>query len=206
MNSSQPPRLASALLNWLDPSQIAVIGDIEESYRNGRSRFWYWRQALALMLLSPIRQVKVDPGRSIGAVALGWAIFLASFAFFDQFIAWRFTSIGYRTGVWPPFWIAAFVCSYLGFAVSAWTVAKAFRRDAGPILMLHVASVLVAMGVAVLIAELRSPNPTPVPHVLFPLVSVALPYQWRSGFVLAPLTMLIAGMVASRTDQQRGSR
>jgi len=193
-------------LNWLDPSQVAAVGDIEESYRNGRSRFWYWRQALALMVVSPIRQMRCKPSRTFGAVSLGWAVFLTLFEFFDQFIGWRFASIGYRTGMWPPFWTAAFICSYVGFAVSAWTVAKAFRRDAGPILMLHVASVFVAMAVAVVIVELRAPNPTPVPHVLFPLVSVALHYQRRSGFVLVPLTMMIVGLFASSGTRLRGAR
>ena len=50
-------------------------------------------------------------------------------------------------------------------------------------------------------------NRVPVPHTLFYLVSVALPYQWRSGLVLAPATILVAGLLADRRssggDRQR---
>jgi len=39
-------------------------------------------------------------------------------------------------------------------------------------------------------------NRVPVPHTLFYVVSVVLPYHWRSGLVLAPATILIAGLLA----------
>jgi hypothetical protein len=198
--------LARALLDWLGPVDGPVVGDIDETYQAGKSRWWYWRQALALMAISPVQQMRTTPLRAIGAVLLGWAVFLMVFGIFDHLtFASRLSAIGYQTGVWLPFWTAAFVCSYVGLGISAWTVAKAHRRQAGPILILHVASVWFAMAIAVTILELRA-QPTPVPHVLFPLVSIALPYQWRSGFLLAPLTMLAVGMFASRTRPAPESR
>ena len=39
----------------------------------------------------------------------------------------------------------------------------------------------------------------PVPHTLFYLVSVTLPFHWRSGFLLAPLVMVVCGLAAGRT-------
>ncbi len=43
-----PPRLAVWMLMRLlrGPRCEALIGDLTEEYRNGRSRAWYWRQAL----------------------------------------------------------------------------------------------------------------------------------------------------------------
>ena len=48
MNASQPPMLATRLLEWLAPGPHgdALTGDLIEHYREGRSKSWYWRQAL----------------------------------------------------------------------------------------------------------------------------------------------------------------
>ncbi|HEY2590500.1 MAG TPA: hypothetical protein VGI35_02820 [Steroidobacteraceae bacterium] len=43
-----PPRLAVWILSrsLRDRRSEALIGDLTEEYRHGRSRAWYWRQAL----------------------------------------------------------------------------------------------------------------------------------------------------------------
>ena len=48
---SSGPRLARRLLLWVigDPGAEAIVGDIEEGYAAGRSRTWYWWQALGSM-------------------------------------------------------------------------------------------------------------------------------------------------------------
>jgi len=194
--NSHPPRFARTLIAWLC-QRDALVGDLDEEYRSGRTRGWYWRQALSAVVVSPVHQLVLAPLRAARGVVIGWAVFLALFALFDQTIGPPLSSVGYSTGYWLPFWIGAFLCSYTGFAASAWTVSRIEREKAGPVLMLHIASVVVAMAIAAAILELRA-RPTPVPHVLFPLVSVALPYQWRSGFVLAPLTMMLVGLLTSR--------
>jgi hypothetical protein len=203
--NSHPPRLAWALLTWLSAPDDPLVGDLAEEYRGGKTRRWYWRQALSLLVLSPSRRMRTHPLRALRGVAVGWAAFLAVFAAFDASIAPRLSTIGYSTGQWSVFWTAAFICSYVGFAISAWIVSRTHRDDAGPVLLVHVASVLVAMAIAVAILEIRA-RPTPVPHVLFPLVSVALPYQWRSGFLLAPLTMMMVGLLSVRNARRRESR
>jgi len=201
--NTHPPRLAWTLLQWLAMPEDALIGDLDEEFRRGRTSTWYWRQALSLIVLSPARQVRSDPLRSARGLALAWAAFLAVFAVFEVFIAPRLagsTIGGYSGDGWSAFWIGACICSYVGFAVSAWIISF-HRNHPGPVLMLHVASVVLAMAIAVAIVEIRAPAPTRVPHVLFPLVSVALPYQLRSGFILAPLTMVIVGLLVSRRRQ-----
>ena len=41
-----PPLFARLLLDWLAPGHEALRGDLEEEFAAGRSRAWYWRQAV----------------------------------------------------------------------------------------------------------------------------------------------------------------
>jgi hypothetical protein len=190
------PRLASVLLQGfgVDP---ALIGDLEEASRMGRSRTWYWRQVAGILLFGSFRQGISNPLYTARALLIGWSTLLITFALFDLAVA-PLGRTGYQTGQWMPFWVAAFLIAYTGFAFSAWVVARLHRRTAGQLLILHTWTVVFTMAVSALIVEMRAPAPTAVPHVLFPLVSVALPYQWRSGFVLVPATMLLTGMLVLR--------
>jgi hypothetical protein len=89
--------------------------------------------------------------------------------------------------------------SYAGYVVSAVMVARVHRRQAGPMLMAYAASMFVALTASAVTIEVLSRlwnNRVPVPHTLFYVVSVVLPYHWRSGLVLAPATILIAGLLA----------
>ena len=49
MKSANPPRLAVWLLEEFGPkvNQEALAGDLNEGFRLGRSKAWYWRQVLA---------------------------------------------------------------------------------------------------------------------------------------------------------------
>jgi hypothetical protein len=197
--TKQPPRLASTFLEQLACAEPAVTGDLDEAYRQGRSSLWYWWQTAALIVLSPFRQLRHHPFESLSALVIGWAVFLTIFELFDVLLGRRLSMVGYRTDVWMPFQMASWIVSYAGFALSALIVAKVSRRNSGPLLVLHVISVLLAMAIG---AAIVAPAPTRVPHVFFPLISVALPYQWRSGFLLAPVAMLMAGMLAFRRSQR----
>lgn len=48
MNSAKPPRLAAWILQHFGPelNQEALAGDLNEAFQQGRSKAWYWRQAL----------------------------------------------------------------------------------------------------------------------------------------------------------------
>lgn len=54
MRSNQPPPIANWLLRHFgsSPNNDSVIGDLNEQYRQGRSRSWYWREALVAILFS----------------------------------------------------------------------------------------------------------------------------------------------------------
>ena len=203
-----PPRLATSLLHALTLSDHPVVGDLDEAFRGGHSNAWYWGQTFAIIAAAPLSYLTRQPLRALRGLAVGWAVCLAVFEVFELFIAPTLLLAIYGRpiiGSWPVFWIAACVCSYVGFIASAWIVARVQGTEAGPSLLIYIASILAAMLIAVGIVQLHAPQPTRVPHVFFPLVSVGLPYQWRSGLVLAPLTMLVAGMIATRGGRQRAA-
>ena len=54
--ASQPPRLAVALLNRVVPQEEPLTGDLVEEFAAGRSRAWFWRQAIAAVALTAFRR------------------------------------------------------------------------------------------------------------------------------------------------------
>ena len=213
------PALATALLLRFGPQDDSFVGDLAEEYSGGRSRAWFWRQVLAAIVMASVRHVDAHPLRTAMAVATGWSTALLLFFTLGDRVAgplagwlWGWDrQTAYQTGVWWPFAICAWMVSYAGFIVSAVTVARIHRRQAGPMLMAYAASMLVALAVSAVTVEVLSrlwDNRVPVPHTLFYVVSVALPYHWRSGLVLAPATILIAGLLADGRSSvgHRGDR
>ena len=203
------PAFATGLLLRLGPHDESFAGDLAEEYAAGRSRAWYWRQVLAAIALTSIRQVGAHPMRAAGAVMAGWAAMLLVFFAIDQYgvadalagWVWNWDrQTAYQTGRWWPFWIAAQVMSYSGFALSAVVVARIHSRQSGPTLVAHAASmflVLIASAITIEVLGRLWDNRVPVPHTLFYVVSVALPYHWRSGLLFAPAVVLIAGLLVS---------
>jgi hypothetical protein len=54
MTPTQPPRIATLLLNRFAPND-PLAGDLDEEYRAGRSAVWYWRQVLTAVLVASLR-------------------------------------------------------------------------------------------------------------------------------------------------------
>jgi hypothetical protein len=191
------------------------VGDLAEEYTAGRSRAWYWYQVLSAVVLTSARQAGGHPLRTMLAVATGWATMLVLFALGDRvagaLAGWLWgweREAAYQTGAWWPFWIAALVVSYAGFALSAVVVVQVFRRHAGPVLVIHAASMVVALLASAVTIEVLSrlwDGRVPVPHTLFYIVSVALPHHWRSGLLLAPAAILVAGLLASPRPKPAGA-
>ena len=48
-DTRNPPKLATALLRCVADNKPALIGDLLEQFRLGRSPWWYWRQVLAVV-------------------------------------------------------------------------------------------------------------------------------------------------------------
>jgi hypothetical protein len=87
MTSSQPPILATWLLRHLRLGNMdeALLGDLFEDFRRGRSAAWYWRQVLAAILVGFVRELRYR------WVSTGFAIFW-SYGF----------SLLFTRQLWPP--------------------------------------------------------------------------------------------------------
>jgi len=199
-----PPALATALLQRLGPEEHSLTGDLVEEFRTGRSRLWYWRQVLAAILLGATRHIAAAPLRTTLGVSTAWATLLLLFyaagdATADSVSGWIW---GWNrqaaSHVWWPFQIVAVLVSYFGFALSGLTLVRLFRRDAGPMLIAYALSIPVVLAVSAVVIEIltRRNGNVPTPHTLFYVVSIVLPYQWRSGLLLAPAVTLVAGLLA----------
>jgi hypothetical protein len=74
-----PPEAAKWLLNHLgsSPNNASVIGDLDERYRSGHSRRWYWRQVAMAIAISFFKETWNHKARALAAILSGWlAIFL----------------------------------------------------------------------------------------------------------------------------------
>jgi hypothetical protein len=202
----KPPRLPMAILMRLGPREEPLVGDLIEEYTTGRSRLWFWRQAVAAVVAGAIRRIRLQPVRTVGAMTTGWAVLLLLFGLFGDRAAdglanlvwdWDRQTMGYGTGIWWPFQICAALVSYTGFALSALVVARLHRGNPA-MLLAYVASVTAGLIVSAVILEvlIHRYDGVPVPHTLFYLVSVTLPFHWRSGLLLVPSIMLVCGLLA----------
>ena len=52
LESVEPPKLATWLLEWFSPENGPLAGDLTEAYRSGRSATCYWRQVFTAILIA----------------------------------------------------------------------------------------------------------------------------------------------------------
>ena len=145
----------------------------------------------------------MHPLRALAAVSIGWITLLLVFVALGDRTAnglagwlWGWErQQAYATGVWWPFRVTAVLVSYGGFALSAVAVVRSQRQHAAPMLMAYALSVGVVLAASAVLIEVltRRHGGVPVPHPLFYVISVALPYHWRSGLLLAPAVILAVG-------------
>ena len=63
MKRQSPPKAATWLLQLFcsSPEHESLTGDLLEEYQNGQSRFWYWRQVLAIVAIEIFRKIARRP-------------------------------------------------------------------------------------------------------------------------------------------------
>src|SRR5262249_3751810 len=67
------PKAATWLLKYFGCQNEALIGDLLEEYRQGRSAAWYWRQVLMAILVGCGGEVRANKLLAVRAVVTGWA-------------------------------------------------------------------------------------------------------------------------------------
>jgi hypothetical protein len=68
-DSRKPPKLATALLRSVADNKPALIGDLLEQFRSGRSAAWYWREVLAVLGRGVLCEVRGSIWWSAAAIA-----------------------------------------------------------------------------------------------------------------------------------------
>jgi hypothetical protein len=87
MRSTRPPTIATWLLRHFGygRNNDAIIGDLTERYRQGRSRRWYWRQVLVAMISQRWYEMhRVFGGYMRRTIAFVSAVFVGLFIFLLQ--------------------------------------------------------------------------------------------------------------------------
>src|SRR5690242_17244140 len=123
----QPPKIARWVLSHFgsSPNNDAVIGDLDERYRYGRSHVWYWRQALYAIAMSFFEEIQRHKLMAIGTILLGWMIKVAWARTWAIFV---FVVMGVRP-IYSPGYIPLLLASVAGSiavcAISTWLVSRA---------------------------------------------------------------------------------
>ena len=201
----RPPALARILLNRLGPRDQSLVGDMYEEYAAGRSRAWLWRQVIGSIAYGAVADIRRARRRTGVAIAIGWTVAAAVFLLGDRiapalagfFWGWN-QQAAYADQVWWPFYIGALIVTYAGFGLSAVVVARV-NRHRPAMLLAYVGSTFTVLATVGLVLEILIVRyvAIPISHPLFYAVFTTLRFQWHSGILLVPLTMLLWGTMAA---------
>jgi hypothetical protein len=118
----------------------ALLGDLHEERRRGRSIFWYWSQILAAIVIGSWRDVREHPLLALRAVMTGVVVLALYFAFVVAIgrLLWVLSNGGYYVGghwlTLPPRPIpqrydlpVVLIVNACGYAVSGWAIVRLHR-------------------------------------------------------------------------------
>jgi hypothetical protein len=175
---TDPPALATALLELLiqPRTSAALIGDLIEEYRNGRSRMWYWQQTIVALMRSALREGREHTLQASSAIVLGY-LCGASLNYFTTSIAARLIG-GYTA------YVLILPLGFLSAAASGWIV----RRTHARAMVLVWATFCGAAGVVALAVYAVAPiDRMPVPMAVVVVTVNAI----------APIAVLAGGLLGA---------
>ena len=235
MNGNQPPRVATWLLRHFgsSPNSEAIVGDLDERYASGRSRLWYWRQALQAIVTGFCREVWGHKLLAIRALLLGWLIKYAWQWLSFRLVFWADcnrpenpSSCALFDGHWHwfmPLLLASVTASVALCIMSVWLVSRTSGQHYRSMVLLYVLVEVLAVPSMIFAGLTRA-----IVVVLFPggssmlwaapfttyfyvgLSKLGYPFEtvislWF-GCILMALTMLMAGRIfnAPEPDASQG--
>ncbi|MDP2389274.1 MAG: hypothetical protein Q8N52_03005 [Acidobacteriota bacterium] len=109
MTSRRPPVLAQTLLEWVDPANAPLHGDLLEEFAAGRSRLWYWQQVFGAAAAAMVRPVRAHGLAGLEPAMLG-LIMLFMLGFYVVFVVnvtdWLLRVQGMHVLSRVPAWLA----------------------------------------------------------------------------------------------------
>jgi hypothetical protein len=196
MNSRPTPRTATWLLERLGGGSRLepLIGDLIEQFEQGRSRLWYWRQAVGTLAIELAQTLRLHAFSFIAAVVVGCAsiwLWDAGFLHLVQPLHDNLSAVSRHP------WTAQAVrrvagMEMIGFLadalifVTAWAVTRIHRSHPRAVLSVFAAAVTVRYlpGLARLVIHAVTD-----PQITAPLVSLHLhlmmPVAWQALCILA---------------------
>jgi hypothetical protein len=125
LSATDPPKLATFLMERLAGCGPILLGDLQEEYCGGRSRMWYWREALHVVAWSLVVGVRRHPIKFLRAIAAfviannlaGLAVGALALEFVKDTPGWIYS----RHQVYTLVWIAL---AFPIFATATWCMAK----------------------------------------------------------------------------------
>jgi hypothetical protein len=183
--------LATALLDLLIPPRTSagLTGDLVEEYRNGRSRVWYWQQAIMALTMSAFRDAREHKFQAISAIVLGY-LCGASLTYFTTSAAGKFVGPHTVVGAYLLFLPLAFISA----AISGWFLRRTHSR---PMVLVFAIFCVIASAVALAV------------YVLFPIDRMPLPMTvvvLAIDFIIAPIGVLAGGLVGAHAESHRTYR
>lgn len=201
MTSRRPPVLAQTLLEWIDPANLALHGDLLEEFAAGRSRLWYWRQVVAAAGVAIARPVRAHGLAGLEPAMLG-LIMLFMLGFYVVFIVnvtdWLLRFEGVHVFSRVPAWLARWPVMAPVLALSAGLLAGRMISSGGD----HRIARIVGFGATTMLCAifgLQAAEELSVPVLLLPQF-----YQ-QVGTTAAFIAGLIGGVGAAMMVKPRNA-
>jgi len=133
MLKTEPPAIATWMLQHFgsSPNNAELMGDLDERYRQGRSRTWYWRQASAAIVVSFLKEVWAHKLLTVRAIFVGWSVFVVSRYGFNLTRELLFALASWSR-FWRGDWITIAVQTtevVLAGVAAGWLVARLHRQS-----------------------------------------------------------------------------
>jgi hypothetical protein len=179
MRSPQPPALAQWLLKHFGCStnNEAVIGDLNERDRHGRSGTWYWTQTIKAMMAGFIQEVGGHKLLAAGAVLRGWALLLACGLLFRSLVAGLNGVLRNQPGIGGMLTTYRGVLLMMLIAVSGaawagigWVLRRLYQPHEKAMVLAFVATVFVAVVLVAIVMSTQAPAFSPAASNTHPLL------------------------------------
>jgi hypothetical protein len=172
----------------------SIIGDLNERYRDGRSRLWYWRQVSVAVLVQWFHEIHehkiptfivvgiswihvVALGRVFGYLASGAANPLTAYVF-ANLLPYRWWE--HNLVFWPVDWLLTWLPLFLVSIFTGWLISLFPRRYGRPLVLTS----LMFTTVVVAPATWRMLLGLPTVPLYFSVRGIFIPFQTLLGIAL----------------------